>query len=181
MGSAGVQPSSKLDWGLGFDQAISTLLNVSLQPLQCCLKVEFRGSLCCWKSQTSERLKQGFLKNFPLFSTITHSLNVDLDFTTTLSLSFLESTLVFMMSLAWWHLLISGVEDFGAFQNRCTGVSIQRTDKTYTGDPHLTNYLTAEGTDLIYCFVFFISLHQFGLLCVVSLLRIIKKNKMRKK
>jgi hypothetical protein len=36
-----------------------------------------------------------------------------------LSMTCLESSLVFMVPLAWWCLLLSGVADSGAFQNRC--------------------------------------------------------------
>ena len=45
--------------------------------------------------------------------------NPDLYFFTTLSLTCLESSLVFMVPLAWWCSLLSGVADSGAFQNRC--------------------------------------------------------------
>ena len=46
--------------------------------------------------------------------------NPDLYFSTTLSLTCLESSLVFMVPLAWWSPLLSGVAESGAFQNRCT-------------------------------------------------------------
>jgi hypothetical protein len=45
--------------------------------------------------------------------------NSDLYFSTTLSLTCLESFLVFMVPLAWWCRLLRGVADSGAFQNRC--------------------------------------------------------------
>ena len=45
--------------------------------------------------------------------------NPDLYFSTTLSLTCLESSLVFMVTLAWWCPLLGGVADSGAFQNRC--------------------------------------------------------------
>ena len=47
---------------------------------------------------------------------ITHT---DLYFSTTLSLTWLENSLVFMVLLAWWCPLLSGVADSVAFQNRC--------------------------------------------------------------
>jgi hypothetical protein len=45
--------------------------------------------------------------------------NPDLYFSTTLSLTCLESSLVFILPLAWLYPLLSGVADSGAFQNRC--------------------------------------------------------------
>ena len=94
------------------------------------------------QSQISGRLKQVCLKIFSVFSAIHHSFNFlimdlmvlrgmfkvsdiylepnpDLYFSTTLSLTYLESSLVFMVPLAWWCPLLSGVADSGLFQNRC--------------------------------------------------------------
>ena len=48
----------------------------------------------------------------------------DLYFSTTLPLTGLESSLVFMVPLAWWYPLLSGVADSGAFQNRCLYTAI---------------------------------------------------------
>ena len=49
----------------------------------------------------------------------------DLYFPTTLSMTCLESSLVFMVSLAWLCPLLSGVADSGAFQNSCTVYTVE--------------------------------------------------------
>ena len=45
--------------------------------------------------------------------------NPDLYFSTTLSLTCLESSLVFMVPLVWWCPLLCDVTDSGAFQKSC--------------------------------------------------------------
>ena len=52
----------------------------------------------------------------------------DLYFSTTLSLACLESSLVFIVPLAWWSPLLSGVADSGAFQNRCIQYILRSCD-----------------------------------------------------
>ena len=68
--------------------------------------------------------------------------NPDLYFSTTLSLTCLESSLVFMVPLDWWCPLLSGVADSGDFQNRCTWDHV--TLRLHTGGLYLTNYVTSE-------------------------------------
>jgi hypothetical protein len=46
-------------------------------------------------------------------------------FSTTVSLTCLDVSLVFMVPLTWWCPLLSGVADPGAFQNRCTYTEIR--------------------------------------------------------
>ena len=109
-------------------------------------------------------------------------------------LTCLESSFVFMLPLAWWCPLLSGVADSGAFQNICKYWD-HVTLWMHTCGLYLTNYVTSEGnwlhlilfrgfiakgvntyartTFLFWIFwhflkhvIFFISHHQFGLLCM---------------
>ena len=108
-----------------------------------------------WALQTGQgqsceevQIRVGLLKNIRNFEHPTEP-NPDLYFSTTLSLTCLESSLFFIVTLAWWCLLLSVVADSGAFQNRCKYTEIMWQTmwnlRLHTGGHYLTNYVTSEG------------------------------------
>ena len=115
-------------------------------------------------------------------------------FSTTLSLTCLKSSFVFMVLLAWWCPLLSGVTNSEQVYIYWDHVTL----KLHTGGLYLSNYVTYEGNwlhqilfrgfiakgvntsvhttfqlvffpNFLKQVIFFISLHQFGLFCVCPL------------